>query len=111
VRSGQNDRAHTALRAVRAERIRVVLEILGSEAVDQILQDVKRAHTEAAVGVTQARTAGRDVFRLERMLDTARDLYSRASQAFTRGDAATALDLGSHAATLVNSIRIALSAD
>ena len=111
VRSGDHERAHTSLRAARAERIRLVLEVLGADVVDRMLQDVKKAHDEAGTGLARARTAGRDIYKLERMLETTRDLHGRATQALAGRDAATALDLGSHAATLVNAIRIALSAN
>ncbi len=95
---------------MRAERIRIVRDVLGREVVERMLQDVRRAQSEAAAAMTRARAAGRDVSRLERMLDTTRDLHGRAVQAFARGDATAALDLGSHAATLVNAIRISLTA-
>jgi hypothetical protein len=108
VRSGDREDAHAALEAVRREQIRVVLRVLGPGAVAHALQQARTASDELDSSLAAARSAGRDVSRLERMLASANDMLHRAELAFTSGDAAAALDLGSHAAGLLNAIRVAL---
>jgi hypothetical protein len=111
VKAGNRDRAHDALKAARTEQIRIVIDVLGPAAADRMLAVLKERSEAARAGVTHARAVGRDVYRLERMLESVRDLTSRAQRARAAGDAATALDLGSHAATLVNALHIALNSD
>lgn len=109
VRTGTRESAHAALAAVRAEEIAVVLRVLGPGAVDQLVQRSREARTALVRDVRSAGDAGREVLRMERMLTTAADLIERADAALDAGDAATALDLGSHAAGLVNGVQLALS--
>jgi hypothetical protein len=109
VRSGDRARAQRALDAVRAEQIRVVLEVLGADAVEHLNAAVTRGVAEADVALQAATSAGRDVSRLERMVATARDMGGRARAAADSGDTPAALDLASHAAGLVNSARLALT--
>lgn len=108
VRSGDRQHAHTALEAARREQIRVILRVLGPGVVAHSLQQARSASDELATSLAAARAAGRDVSRLERMLVSARDMLQRAELAFTSGDAAAALDLGTHAAGLLNALRVAL---
>jgi hypothetical protein len=109
VSSGDRQRAHEALDAVRAEQIRIVLHVLGDEAVARLLDAVKGAGEEVRAALAQARAGGRDLSRLERMAGTARDLVDRGRAAFSDGDPATALELASHAAGLINSVRLTLT--
>jgi hypothetical protein len=109
IRSGDRARAHEALEAVRAEQIRLVLHVLGAEAVERLLAVLSAGAGEVQAALTAARGAGRDVTRLERMAVAANDMIARARAAADGGDAAAALDLASHAAGLMNSIRLALT--
>lgn len=109
VGSRDRERVHTALRAVRDEQVAVVLGVLGPPAVTRMLDAFGYSVADAETALALARRAGRDVSRLERMVASARDLRSRAASALAAGDAATALDLGSHAVGLLNSVRLALT--
>jgi hypothetical protein len=109
VRSGDHQRAHAALKAARDEQIRVVLEVAGAEPVGRLLQDATAALDELDVALAASRSAGRDVTRLGRMAGSARDMLGRSTAALAEGDAATALDLGSHAAGLINTLRANLA--
>jgi hypothetical protein len=109
VGSGDRERAHESLRALRAEQVDVVLRVLGPDAVRRMLDAFGWAAAEADAALAAQRRAGRDISRLERMSYSARDLRDRAEAAFRSGDAATALDLGSHGIGLLNALRFALT--
>jgi hypothetical protein len=109
VRNGDHQRAHAALKAARDEQIRVVLELAGAEPVGRLLHDAEAALDELDVALAASRSAGRDVTRLGRMAVSARDMIGRSTAALAEGDAATALDLGSHAAGLINTLRTSLA--
>jgi hypothetical protein len=108
VRTADRDRAHGALKAERDEQIRIVLDVLGPAAAHRLIDAAQRGLVELDASLKAARSAGRDVSRLSRMSATARDLLVRAGAALAAGDAHTALDLGSHAAGLINSLRLGL---
>jgi hypothetical protein len=109
VRNGDRSRAHDALRAVRSEQIRLVLDVLGPAAVRQLVGEVAEGAGQVDQGIGAARQAGRDVARLERMSVVSRDMLQRAQAALETDDVGLALDLGSHAAGLVNAARSALT--
>jgi hypothetical protein len=109
VRTGDRQRAHAALKAARDEQIRIVLEMLGPAAVSGVLADAAAGLSELDAELRTARRAGRDVSQLSRMATTARDLIARGHAAAAAEDPATALDLGSHAAGLVNTLRLSLT--
>jgi hypothetical protein len=106
VQATSRDRAHATVDALRRDRIEFVLSVLGTPAVQRMLVAVGVGYTQAQAEVAAASGAGQDVYRLERMLKTADDLYGRADRALASGDVARALDLGSHAADLLNTIRL-----
>jgi hypothetical protein len=108
IRNGNRDQAHAAVDVVRREQIQLVLSILGPAAAERTVRAAEQARVATEADLARAAAAGRDVFRLDRMLKVARDLNGRADRAFRRGDAATALDLGSHAADLIDTVRLAL---
>lgn len=109
VRAGDRDAAYDALRSLRDEQIRIVLNALGPESVPPLLDQIETRIAELDTAVAQAMASGRDVTRLDRMSAAARDLLQRAMTSMQAGDAAAALDLASHAAGLVNAARGALS--
>lgn len=109
VRAGDRQRAHTALERVRGEQIRFVLRVLGADAVGRLLDAVARGADEVDTALAAARAAGRDASRFERMAASARDMLLRAQDHFYDGDPASALDLASHAAGLLNAIRLGLA--
>lgn len=108
VRTGSREQAHTALAAARAGQIEVVLSVLGDDEARRLLSVTAAAHTALAGEVNAARAGGHDVVRVERMVAAAGDMLDRASALLRAGDAAAAIDLGSHAASLVNGARSAL---
>lgn len=105
VASGRREEAHAALEAVRREQARIVLRVLGPASVENMLQRARTAADELTAALERAQDTGRDVPRLDRMMSAALDMLQRAEAAFARGDAAAALDLGSHAVGLLNTLR------
>ena len=108
-RAPDGTRAQAALDAVRDEQIRIVLSVYGPEAGQHLLMRAREAAAEVRVTLRSARDRGHDLVRLERMHATARDMLMRADAAYARGDARTAIDLGSHAVSLLNALRLALA--
>jgi hypothetical protein len=82
--------------------------VLGQSSLDRLLTDSREGLIELESVLQRARTAGRDVTRLQRMAATSRDLLHRATLARQAGDADVALDLASHAAGLINAARAGL---
>jgi hypothetical protein len=107
IRAGDRLRAHEALAAVRAEEIRVTLHVLGEQAVHELV--ARTAHSLTEVRAELAYASG-DVSRLDRMAGSASELVERARLALLQDDAALALDLASHAAGLVNTVRLTVDA-
>lgn len=110
VRSGDRDRAHAALTAVRREQVAVVLHVLGPDMPQRQLAIVRVALRDAGAAIERSLDAGRDVHRLERMLAVARDIEDRAADAMRAGRFDDALDLASHAASLINALNAELIA-
>jgi hypothetical protein len=107
VRTGDRQRAHAALAAVRSAQIRIVLQVLGPAVVRDMLDGATASAAALKTDIAAVRHSGRDVTRLERMLSSARDMLLQAETAFADGDSAGALDLGSHAVGLINALRLA----
>lgn len=105
LRAGQRAEASQKLAAVRSEEIRLVLKATNNAAAGQLLQQVEVAFAELRHHLQAEKAGGVSAVRRERMLATAHDLFEQAKAAETRGDHARALDLGSHAAGLLNSLR------
>ncbi|HEX6064093.1 MAG TPA: hypothetical protein VFZ04_07700, partial [Longimicrobiales bacterium] len=105
LRAGDRQIASAKLAAVRAEEIRLVLRATRNEASGELLQQLDASIGELTLSLQAFKATGTDALRRERMLATARDLYQQAQIAQARGDHARALDLGSHAAGLLNSLR------
>ena len=105
LRSGDRHLASRQLAAVRAEEIRLVLKATGDAASGRLLQQVDGSIAEMRLSVQALKATGTDAIRRERMLATAIDLYEQAETAEAEGDHAKALDLGSHAAGLLNALR------
>jgi hypothetical protein len=104
LRSGDRERARRRLETVRNEQIRVVLHVLGPRVVPSLIDQVDGGI--AAAQPTVRRIAEpRQADRAHKMLIEAGSLNVRAQAALDAGDPATALDLASHAAGLVNAVR------
>ena len=103
LRQGDREQARQKLEAARTEQIRVVLFAFGPDVVRSLIDQVdvgmqatrKRLHL--AEPAAAQRAAG--------MLTEAASLNARAASANNRRDVATALDLASHAAGLVNALQ------
>ena len=108
-RAGDGKAAQKLLDEVRAEQIRIVLSVYGADAGQHLLAQARNAAADVRTTLRSARRNGHDLVRLERMHATARDMLARADAAYARGDARTALDLGSHAVSLLNALRLALA--
>jgi len=104
LRNGQRERAQRSLEAVRKEQIRVVLSALDSGTVHGLIKQVDAGLAVSAARVNRL-TDVRLRDRASRMLDEASSLIARAHKAHEQRAAATALDLASHAAGLVNALQ------
>ena len=105
LRGGDRAAARARLEAVRAEEIRLVLQATNERACEQLLGQIAASITELRHSLKGVESSDGDLLRLERMLATAHDLQQQARHAEAAGDHAKALDLGSHAAGLLNSMR------
>lgn len=105
LRSANRSTAQAKLSAVRAEQIQVVLDVLGERAATTLVERVATRISQTRAVLSELDRSGRDVARYQRMLREANDLNVRAATAISKGDPATALDLGSHAAGLLNALQ------
>jgi hypothetical protein len=105
LRSGDRSAAHTRLAQARAQQINVVLQAFGSEAVTHLISQLDARVTIMRTTLDSIEKSGTDAIRFERMLREATDLAARARDAAKKGDSATALDLGSHAAGMLNALQ------
>lgn len=105
LRSGERSATHARLAQARAQQINVVLQAFGSDAATHLISQIDARLTIMRATIDSLETAGTDVVRYERMLREATDLATRARDAARKGDSATALDLGSHAAGMLNALQ------
>lgn len=105
LRSGDRAASQLRLAELRRQNIKVVLRVLGHDVAVRIVDDVDARAKEVQATVASLKTNGRDVTKLERMTREAIDLNIRARAALKKGDAETALDLGSHAAGILNAVQ------
>ncbi len=105
VDSGDEDAGQRSLAAARSFQASATVEILGpaTSLLFVSLVDRARLRAEASVRRLDARHKD-DMPRLLRMAASARDVEQDARKALAQGDAAKALDVGSHAAGLVNAL-------
>lgn len=94
--------AHRALSAQRAEEIRLTVGTLGPDVAAAVVADVERAL--AALKPALGSNA-----RLQRMHRAAHDLQVRSARELEKGQPESALDLGSHAASLTNALMFILT--
>ena len=105
LRGADRSAARTRLEHARAQQINVVLQAFGNEAATHLVSQVSARVAIMRATIDSLETAGQDVVRYQRMLREATDLATRAHDAAQKGDAATALDLGSHAAGMLNALQ------
>ncbi|HEX6559404.1 MAG TPA: hypothetical protein VF021_08070 [Longimicrobiales bacterium] len=105
LRDGDRQTAQKELDQARADQIDVVLTVLGAGVANQLVSQTARRSALLRDVIGSLDAGGRDVTRLKRMLNEATDLSRRAKLAFDKGDAATALDLGSHSAGMLNALQ------
>ena len=103
LRQGDREQARQKLEAARVEQIRVVLHVFGPGVVLSLIDQVDANITATRKRLRLADPAAAP--RAARMLVEAASLNARATNANARRDVATALDLASHAAGLVNAIQ------
>jgi hypothetical protein len=109
VKSGRRSIATAKLNELRAEEIRIVLQATGNRASRELVTQVGETVTDLETALDRMREDGKETARARRMLQVATDMYNRGREAEAAGDNATALDLASHAAGLLNSLRHLLS--
>ena len=102
--SGDHVAARRASEDIRRQQIAIVLRVFGSGRVHRLTTDVGAAVAASRRRLDELEKSGRDVARHRRMLREAESLHERAVAALAGGDEATALDLASHAAGLVNTL-------
>ena len=105
LRSGDRKNAHESLALARAEQIRIVDQVLGREVAARLVAQVDTRAAEISANLNVLKSSGRDVLKQQRMLREAVNLQMRAATALDAGDSASALDLGSHAAGLLNALQ------
>ena len=82
-----------------------MLKVAGPRAVRRLVEQVAARSDALRTAITALETNGYDVVRYRRMLNEAADLAQRAGTSADTGDNATALDLGSHAAGMLNALQ------
>jgi hypothetical protein len=105
LRFGNREASHETLELARAEQVRIVKQVLGDGAAQRLVTQAGYRAEEIAASLKALDGSGRDVVKQQRMLREAIDLQQRAKTALQKGDGATALDLGSHAAGLLNTLQ------
>jgi hypothetical protein len=105
LRAGDRWVAQAKLKQARDYQIQLVLRVLGAQAATDLVDTVTKRATQLRDSLTVIKAAGVDTRRFERMLNEAADLGSRARAAADKGDLATSLDLGSHAAGMLNALQ------
>lgn len=105
LRSGDRVTAQRELGNVRTQQIQLVLSVLGPTTATKLVDQVAARADETRAIVATLDTNTFDVPRYQRMLNEAADLTKRARIAAAAGDGANALDLGSHAAGLLNALQ------
>jgi hypothetical protein len=104
LRSGNRERARQKLEAARQEQIRIVLRVKGPGVVAPLLGQIDDGIASTRPRIARL-TDTRLAQRATRMVAEAASLGTRARMALNRGDAATSLDLASHAAGVVNALQ------
>jgi hypothetical protein len=105
VAAGDRARANRLLSQARAAQIRIVLRAFGTTPATHLLAQVDERAADLAARMGTAPNPDVYSLKVQRMLHEAQDMNARARHAFEIGDAATALDLGSHAAGLLNAVQ------
>jgi hypothetical protein len=106
MRAGDRAAAQARLEAARQEQIRIVLAVFGTEVAGRVLAEVGAALGELGTAIEALAAKGSDVDPFERMLRSAAALLARSRSAHVSGNAASALDLASHAAGLLDALRL-----
>lgn len=105
LRSGDRQVALKKLEASRKSQIDLVLHTLGPSAATTLVHEANDRALALRDSLTTMRKNGDDVLRYERMLREAADLTKRARAAADANDYQSAIDLGSHAAGLLNALQ------
>ncbi|HUP90175.1 MAG TPA: hypothetical protein VM100_12515 [Longimicrobiales bacterium] len=105
LRSGDRQAALQKLEAARKGQIELVLHTLGPSAANALVREADDRTRALRDSLTTMRKNGDDVLRFERMLREATDLARRARIAADANDYQSAIDLGSHAAGLLNALQ------
>ncbi len=93
------------LQALRSHRADFAVGVLGDTVCTRLLADVTAGLDELDAVLTGLDRSGADVLRDRRMLETASNIRDRAAAALEAGHPSLALDLGTHAASLLDELR------
>lgn len=100
--SGDRELAHQKLNDARERQIELVVKTLGPTAATTLVENITSRGSALRDSLAALEKSGSDISRYQRMLVEANDLSKRARIAIDKQDYATALDLGSHAAGMLN---------
>lgn len=102
--AGDHPAARRASEQLRAHQISTVLRVHGAATARRLTAEVGDGLLVSRARLDELQAAGREVGRYVRMFREAGSLHERAQAALNDGDTATALDLASHAAGLLNAL-------
>lgn len=98
--AGDAAAVEATLQAIRAEQIRIVITVLGTEPVQRVLDATATMLADVAEKIARAKAAGRDVAHLEAHLRDAAALHADAVSALAAEEPERALDLALRAADI-----------
>ena len=105
LRDGNRLDAQHKLEQARAQQINVVLQVFGPQTATDLVHQVEERTSMLRSSLTMLEAGGQDITHYQHMLGEVNDLVKRARSAADAGDAASALDLGSHAAGMLNALQ------
>jgi hypothetical protein len=103
-RIGNGDDGDEILAEARGYQAATIARVLGRSTSMAYVFLVGRTLERVNVGLLRLRGQGEDVRHFQRMTDSARELEHNAREALGNGDTGRALDIGGHAADLVNTV-------
>lgn len=93
--AGDRDAALAAMEAVRLRQAEIIVEVLGPGVVDEVMARARESVARLVERVEQARAAGRDVSRIEGLVERVQATLAEAEAAYAAGDLPLALERAS----------------